>query len=58
MSSLPPQWGFLAQGLLCRMLTVTDLLKYLLLVIFLFVVLALVWILRDGFTVRQGGSVW
>ena len=37
---------------------VTDLLKYLLLIIFLFVVFALVWMLRDGFTVRQGGGFW
>ncbi len=37
---------------------VTDLLKYVLLVIFLLIVLALVWMLRDGFTVRQSGSFW
>lgn len=40
------------------MWSMTDLLKYVLLVLFLCVVFALIWILRDGFTVRQGGSVW
>lgn len=34
----------------------SEILKYLLLLIFLLVVFALVWILRDGINVRNGGG--
>jgi hypothetical protein len=37
-------------------LSMSDLLKYVLLVIFLVVVFAIVWILRDGISVRHSGS--
>jgi hypothetical protein len=37
-------------------LSMSDLLKYVLLVIFLLVVFAIVWILRDGINVRHGGG--
>jgi len=34
----------------------SEILKYMLLIIFLLVVFAIVWILRDGIDVRHGGA--
>lgn len=34
----------------------SDFMRYVLLIIFVLVVIAIIWVLRDGFTLRNGGG--
>ena len=46
----------MANGLASIVTYMSEIIKYMFLIIFLLVVFAIVWILRDGINVRHGGA--